>query len=78
MTFMIHSPPLRLGESLMTPTNASSEHTRRTGLCRVTREESSFSLCSGGRLDKLARDGLLRVDAKDGTSAAANEEGNRR
>jgi len=59
IAFMIHSAPLLSGLSLMMPTRANSEQTRSIGRCRVTREESSFSRCSGASAANIAREGAL-------------------
>lgn len=75
---MIHSAPLRLGASLMMPTSASSAQTRRTGLCLVIRAESSFSRCSGARVDNAARGGALNAIAKRVTRAGVKVFENRR
>ena len=76
--FMIHSPPLLSGPSLMIPTRASSAHTRRTGRWRDTRVESSFSRCSGESAASAAREGGARAAETDETMPGVNALGNRR
>lgn len=61
----------------MIPTNASSEHTRIMGRCRVTRVVSSFSRCSGDKAASEARDGALRAEDKFATSVTVNDFGKR-
>ena len=61
----------------MIATNASSEHTRSIGRWRMTRAESSFSLCSRGKAANEARGGALRAEDKLATSVTVNEFGKR-
>jgi hypothetical protein len=75
--FMIHSPPLLVGESRMIPTSANSAHTRKMGRCLVIRAESSFSRCSGAKADNAARDGALSAADREVTSAGVKEVENR-
>lgn len=62
ITFIIHSPPLLSGASRMIPTRANSAETRKTGRWRVIREESSFSRCSGDKVESVARGGAANAD----------------
>ena len=75
--FMIHSPPLRLGASRMTPTRASSAQTRKTGRCRETRVASSLSRCSGAIVASDALFGGASAPPSIVTSAGVNLVGKR-
>jgi len=76
--FIIHSPPLLSWVSLMIPTSANSQQTRRTGRCRMMRVESSFSRCSRASADNAARDGELSEEDREDTSTGVNVLGNLR
>jgi hypothetical protein len=77
MTFITHSPPLLPGLSRIMPTNASSEHTRKTGRCLERRAASSFSRCSGAIADSAAREGGASTAARDETTAGVKAVGKR-
>lgn len=77
-TFIIHSPPLLPGDSVIIPTRANSEHTRSTGRCLVILVVSSFSRCSEGRLAREARDGAARAAANEVTTLGVKVVGKRR
>ena len=75
--FMVHSPPLLPGPSLIIPTRESSEHTRKTGRCLDTLVASSFSLCSGAIAASAARGGGAKAAARDETRTGVNAFGKR-